>query len=80
MYDAAYMRAFYDAYSEREWERFDRSPMDRVNFHVHRRFLEEYIELARLGATVHVGDLSPLQLGLNRQKVTEAGHEEAVVV
>lgn len=97
MYDAPYLRAFYDAYGEREWGRFERSPMDRVNFHVHRHYLQEYIrpgnhvldvgagpgrftiELARLGASIHVGDLSPAQLELNRQKVTEAGCESAVV-
>lgn len=37
------------------------------------------IELARLGARVHVGDLSPGQLEINREKVTEAGHAAAVV-
>jgi SAM-dependent methyltransferase len=36
------------------------------------------IELAKLGARVHVGDLSPVQLELNEQRVTEAGHEDAV--
>ena len=37
------------------------------------------IELARLGARVHVGDISPGQLELNREKVGQAGHEAAVV-
>lgn len=37
------------------------------------------IELARLGARVHVGDISPGQLELNRQMVTEAGYDSAVV-
>lgn len=37
------------------------------------------IELARLGARVTVGDLSPAQLELNRQKVHEAGVESSVV-
>jgi SAM-dependent methyltransferase len=37
------------------------------------------IELARLGARVHVGDLSPGQLGANRRRVGEAGCEGAVV-
>ncbi len=36
------------------------------------------IELARLGATVTVGDLSPVQLALNREKVREAGYEHAI--
>jgi SAM-dependent methyltransferase len=35
--------------------------------------------LARLGARVHVGDLSPVQLAANRRRVAEAGHEAAVV-
>lgn len=37
------------------------------------------IELARLGATIVVGDISPVQLELNREKVHEAGYEQAVV-
>jgi SAM-dependent methyltransferase len=36
------------------------------------------IELARLGARVVVGDISPRQLELNRQKVAAAGCEDAV--
>jgi SAM-dependent methyltransferase len=37
------------------------------------------IELARLGARVHVGDLSPGQLEANRRRVGEAGCEGSVV-
>jgi SAM-dependent methyltransferase len=37
------------------------------------------IELARLGARVAVGDISPVQLALNRQKVSEAGYEASVM-
>lgn len=37
------------------------------------------IELARLGAQVTIGDISPVQLDLNRQKVAEAGCEQNVV-
>ncbi|MET0627341.1 MAG: class I SAM-dependent methyltransferase, partial [Acidimicrobiia bacterium] len=36
------------------------------------------IELAKLGARVHVCDLSPVQLELNEEHVTAAGHEDAV--
>jgi SAM-dependent methyltransferase len=36
------------------------------------------IELARLGATVVVGDISPVQLRLNEEKLREAGWETAV--
>jgi SAM-dependent methyltransferase len=37
------------------------------------------IELTRLGARVHVGDISPGQLRLNETRLAEAGLEEAVV-
>lgn len=37
------------------------------------------IALARLGATIVVADLSPVQLELNREKVAEAGREDAVL-
>lgn len=37
------------------------------------------IELARLGAEVHVGDVSPVQLDANRQRVDAAGWGDAVV-
>lgn len=37
------------------------------------------IELAKLGARVTVGDISPVQLALNREKVSEAGYEASVV-
>jgi SAM-dependent methyltransferase len=37
------------------------------------------VELARLGARIHVGDLSPVQIDLNRQHVDEAGVSESVV-
>ena len=96
-YDPDQIRAFYDAYGEREWERFDLSPANRVNFYLHRRYLAQYvhagdhvldvgagpgrftIELAKLGATITVADISPRQLELNRVKVGEAGYEASVV-
>lgn len=37
------------------------------------------VELARLGARVHVGDLSPVQLDLNATRVAAAGHDGAVM-
>ena len=42
-YDPDHIRAFYDAYGEREWERFDLGPANRVNFYMHRRYLDQYI-------------------------------------
>lgn len=72
--------------------------MDRVNFEVHKRFLDEYVrpgdrvleagagpgrftlELARIGARVVVGDISPRQLELHREKTAtvESAVEERV--
>jgi SAM-dependent methyltransferase len=37
------------------------------------------VELAALGARVHVGDISPVQLAANRARVGAAGREDAVV-
>jgi SAM-dependent methyltransferase len=93
-YDPAYIAGFYDDYGEREWDRFERTPMDRVNLEVHRRLLHEFVrpgeraleagagpgrftlELAALGARVVVGDISPRQLELHRERTTAI--EEAI--
>jgi ubiquinone/menaquinone biosynthesis C-methylase UbiE len=37
------------------------------------------IELAKLGAMITVGDISPKQLELNKQKVKESGYENHVI-
>ena len=51
MYDPSYISRFYDEYGEREWRRFgtEAQPANRVNFHVHRWYLQQYI---RPGDTV----------------------------
>ena len=93
-YDAEHIARFFDEYGEREWTRFDATPMDRVGLEVHRRLLRELIrpgmrvleagadpgrftlELARLGATVVAGDISPGQLELHAERT--AAVEDAV--
>ncbi|CAN5791477.1 hypothetical protein BH18ACT13_BH18ACT13_20310 [soil metagenome] len=88
-YDPKHIACFFDDYGEREWERFERSAMDRVNLEVHLRLLRQHIqsgnrvldagagpgrftlELARLGATVVAGDISPRQLELHAEKTAE---------
>jgi len=44
-YDPEYIRRFYDEFGEREWNRFaeEAAPVDLVNFHVHRWYLQQYI-------------------------------------
>jgi ubiquinone/menaquinone biosynthesis C-methylase UbiE len=99
-YDRDHVARFYDEYGEREWSRLEGRPMDRVNFEVHRRLLDEHVrpgdrvlevgagpgrftlELARLGAQVMVGDVSPKQLELHREKTAEieAAVEERVLL
>jgi SAM-dependent methyltransferase len=95
-YDPEHIARFFDEYGAREWERFDASPMDRVNLEVHLRLLREIVrpgdrvldagagpgrftlELARLGATVVAGDVSPGQLELHAEKTAGvAGAVEA---
>ena len=89
-YDADYIARFFDDYGEREWERFEQTPMDRVNLEVHRRLLHEFVrpgdrvleagagpgrftlERAGIGARIVVGDVSPRQLELHREKTAAA--------
>ena len=93
-YDAAYIAKFYDEYGEREWERLVGRVIDRVNFEVHKRLLDEFVrqgdrvlevgagpgrftlELARIGAHIVVGDISPGQLELHAEKTTSV--EDAI--
>ena len=95
-YDPEHVSAFFDEYGEREWERFDEDVAGRVNFEVHRHYLERFVgagdrvleigagpgrftlELARLGATVVVGDISREQLRLNRERVGGEGLDDRV--
>ena len=42
-YDADFIARFYDEYGEREWGRFDLTPMDRVGLEVHLRLLRAHI-------------------------------------
>ena len=42
-YDREVIAGFFDDYVEQEWERLERTPADRVNFEVHKRFLEEHV-------------------------------------
>jgi len=43
-YDPGWVSRYYDAYGEREWKRWDRSPEDRVKLHVHRHYLERFVQ------------------------------------
>lgn len=42
-YDRDLIASFFDAYGEREWERLESSPRERVSFEVHRRLLDENV-------------------------------------
>ena len=43
-YDADVIERFYDAYADREWQRFEDSPAGRVNLAVHQRFLADHLD------------------------------------
>lgn len=42
-YDPDWVRAHYDEYGIREWHRWDDSPVERVKFHVHLHYLQQYV-------------------------------------
>jgi ubiquinone/menaquinone biosynthesis C-methylase UbiE len=95
-YDRAHTEAFYDAYGEREWIRFERNAAARVGLAIHLYYLQKYIkygdavldigagpgrftiELARIGASITVADISNVQLEFNKRNVSEAGFESRV--
>ena len=42
-YDPGWVQSFYDQYAEQEWERWDKSPVQRVKFAVHLHYLRLYL-------------------------------------
>ena len=42
-YDRDWLRSYYDEYGEREWERWDASPVEQVKFEVHLYYLREHL-------------------------------------
>ena len=46
VYDAGQIERFFDEYGEQEWTRLgpDSSAVHRINFHIHRSYLERYIQ------------------------------------
>ena len=90
------IEGFFDEEPHLEWERLDRTPKGKVQFHIHQHYLVKYIkngdrvleigagpgrftiELAKLGAKISVADISKVQLGLNEDKVREAGFENNI--
>jgi ubiquinone/menaquinone biosynthesis C-methylase UbiE len=44
LYNPQWVRDFYDAYGMQEWERFDRHPMLRIAFAIHRHYLQAYLQ------------------------------------
>lgn len=43
-YDAGWVRSFYNEYGEREWERWDKSPVEQIKFDVHLYYLRKYLQ------------------------------------
>ena len=43
LYDPHWVRDYYAAYGEREWHRWEESPVEQVKFEIHRRVLAEYV-------------------------------------
>ena len=95
-YRPEWVRQHYAAYGEREWNRWEESPVERVKFLVHREILRQHVrptdrvleigagagrftqELAVIGCRITVGDLSPVQLALNRENADTHAYADSV--
>ena len=95
-YDPARVKAHFDSYGEKEWQRLVKDPAGLVSFHIHLLYLQKYvnehdsvlevgagagrftIELAKLNATITVGDISPQQLLLNQKYVARYKCETSI--
>jgi len=64
-YDPATIEAYFDAFAEREWQRFDQSPLGAVHEHIHNLFLHRYVPR---GARV-------LEIGAGPGRFTQRLHE-----
>ena len=43
-YDSDWVRTYYNKYGEKEWERWDKSPVQQIKFEVHLYYLQRYIQ------------------------------------
>jgi len=43
-YDPDWVRAYYDEYGEKEWQRWDRSPVEQVKLEVHLHYLRKHLQ------------------------------------
>jgi SAM-dependent methyltransferase len=42
-YDQSWLSRYFDDYGEKEWERWEKGPADRVKFHIHRYYLQLHV-------------------------------------
>ena len=42
-YNPAHIAAYYDAYADKEWDRLVSTPADAVSFHIHKHYLERFV-------------------------------------
>ena len=91
-----WIRRYYDALGEAEWERLERNVRGRVSLELHRRFLRRFarpgmrvleigagpgrftMELAQIGASIVVTDISAVQLALNAEHLRDSDAERSV--
>ena len=95
-YDPKIIESHFDDPTQGEWDRLDKNPIGKIQFHIHNHYLQKYIkkgdrvleigpgpgrftvELAKLGAKIGIADISERMLSLNKEKVQEAGFENAI--
>ncbi len=55
MYNPNEIKSFYNNYGEREWQRLELTPYDRINYYLHMDFLKDYIGEGKKGLDAGCG-------------------------
>jgi SAM-dependent methyltransferase len=54
-YDPRWVREFYDAYGDKEWDRLVKDPENEVKLHIHRHYLEKHVRFGNCVAEIGAG-------------------------
>jgi len=91
-YNPDIIESHFDNPDQNEWNRLDKDPIGKVQFHIHNHYLQKYIKkgdrVLEIGtgpgrftielAKIGIVDISENQLRLNKERIQEAGFEQSI--